>query len=102
MSCRRARRIRFERHRKTRRDSWDRKYSRSSIRGALAWRAAWAVSAERRQWKQKGERRRSLSVAWRVSVQSAALMSTTIEITHQFDAARAARRVPFKVRDLGL
>ncbi|MDQ6799999.1 MAG: adenosylhomocysteinase [Acidobacteriota bacterium] len=29
-------------------------------------------------------------------------MSTTLEINHQFDAARAARRVPFKVRDLGL
>ena len=29
-------------------------------------------------------------------------MSTTLEITHQFDAARAARRTPFKVRDLGL
>src|SRR5437762_1815263 len=27
-------------------------------------------------------------------------MSTTLEITHQFDAARAAKRVPFKVRDL--
>ena len=29
-------------------------------------------------------------------------MSTTLEITHQFDAARAARRVPYKVRDLAL
>src|SRR5262245_47104162 len=29
-------------------------------------------------------------------------MSTTLEITHQFDAARAAGRVPFKVRDLSL
>ncbi len=29
-------------------------------------------------------------------------MSTTLEVTHQFDAARAARRVPFKVRDLSL
>ena len=29
-------------------------------------------------------------------------MSTTLEITHQFDAARAARRPPFKVRDLAL
>src|SRR2546428_12824788 len=29
-------------------------------------------------------------------------MPATIEITHQFDAARAARRVPFKVRDLSL
>jgi adenosylhomocysteinase len=29
-------------------------------------------------------------------------MSTTLEITHQFDAARAARRLPFKVKDLGL
>jgi len=29
-------------------------------------------------------------------------MSTTLEITHQFDAARAAKRVPFKVRDLSL
>src|SRR5437762_4602961 len=27
-------------------------------------------------------------------------MSTTLEITHQFDAARAAKRVPYKVRDL--
>src|SRR5215470_17384531 len=27
-------------------------------------------------------------------------MSTTLEITHQFDAARAAKRVPFKVKDL--
>src|SRR5438105_11615008 len=29
-------------------------------------------------------------------------MSTTLEITHQFDAARAAGRQPFKVRDLSL
>ena len=29
-------------------------------------------------------------------------MPATIEITHQFDAARAARRVPFKVKDLSL
>ncbi len=29
-------------------------------------------------------------------------MSTTLEITHQFDAARAAGRLPFKVRDLNL
>src|SRR5436190_15018970 len=29
-------------------------------------------------------------------------MSTTLEITHQFDAARAAKRVPFEVRDLSL
>src|SRR5438874_1795210 len=29
-------------------------------------------------------------------------MSTTLEITHQFDAARAAGRQPFKVRDLTL
>jgi len=29
-------------------------------------------------------------------------MSTTLEITHQFDAARAAKRVPFKVKDLSL
>src|SRR6266700_7593223 len=29
-------------------------------------------------------------------------MSTTLEITHRFDAARAARRPPFKVRDLAL
>ena len=27
-------------------------------------------------------------------------MSTTLEITHAFDAARAAKRVPYKVRDL--
>ena len=29
-------------------------------------------------------------------------MTTTIEITHQFEAARAAGREPFKVRDLSL
>jgi adenosylhomocysteinase len=29
-------------------------------------------------------------------------MSTTLEVVHQFDAARAAKRVPFKVRDLSL
>src|SRR2546428_2123481 len=29
-------------------------------------------------------------------------MPATIEMTHQFDAARAARRVPFKVKDLSL
>jgi adenosylhomocysteinase len=29
-------------------------------------------------------------------------MSTTLEVTHQFEAARAAGRVPFKVRDLSL
>jgi adenosylhomocysteinase len=29
-------------------------------------------------------------------------MSTTLEVAHQFDAARAAKRVPFKVRDLSL
>ena len=29
-------------------------------------------------------------------------MSTTLEITHQFDGARAAGRQPFKVRDLSL
>src|SRR5712692_5169266 len=29
-------------------------------------------------------------------------MVTTLEITHQFDAARAAGRLPFKVRDLNL
>ena len=27
-------------------------------------------------------------------------MSTTLEITHSFDAARAAKRIPYKVRDL--
>src|SRR5438128_8795097 len=29
-------------------------------------------------------------------------MSTTLEVAHQFDAARAAGRTPFKVRDLNL
>ena len=29
-------------------------------------------------------------------------MSTTLEVAHQFDAARAAKRVPYKVRDLSL
>ena len=29
-------------------------------------------------------------------------MSTTLEVAHQFDAARAAGRLPFKVRDLSL
>src|SRR5438105_1006505 len=29
-------------------------------------------------------------------------MTATLEITHQFEAARAAGREPFKVRDLGL
>ena len=29
-------------------------------------------------------------------------MSATLEVTHQFDAARAAGRTPFKVRDLNL
>src|SRR5207237_9507975 len=37
-----------------------------------------------------------------VIVQSAAPMSTTLEVAHQFDAARAAKRVPYKVRDLSL
>ena len=30
------------------------------------------------------------------------MSTTTLEITHQFDAARAAKRVPFKVKDLSL
>ena len=29
-------------------------------------------------------------------------MAATLEVTHQFDAARAAGRLPFKVRDLTL